>query len=50
MSAAVKLVVQVVLSLGLVVAGVYIIVKNYDADTKKLASGWVGIVIGYWLR
>lgn len=45
-----RLVVQTVVSLILLTAGFYILSKNYDADMKKLASGWIGLVAGYWLR
>ena len=47
---------QVLVSLGLLVLGVAIltapnvvIAHQFDEGVKKLASGWIGSVIGYWL-
>lgn len=46
-----KAIVQIVLSLILIAAGLYIILsKNYSEDVQKIAAGWVGLVIGYWLK
>lgn len=47
---------QVIVSLILLVAGILILAspniifrQSVDESTKKLAAGWVGAVIGYWL-
>ena len=45
---------QVVVSLVLLAAGISILIDpawlpHFDESTKKIAAGWVGGVIGYWL-
>ena len=46
---------QIAVSLILIAFGIVILtapnqlVGNTTEDTKKLAAGWVGAVIGYWL-
>lgn len=47
---------QVLISLGLLVVGVLILMSpnpvlphRLSEDTKRLASGWIGTIIGYWL-
>lgn len=44
----VTLAVQVIVTLTLLVAGIVILMGDYDQDVKKIASGWVGICLGYW--
>ncbi len=40
-----------VLSVALVAFGFYVLLhKGYDAATQKVAAGWIGLVIGYWLK
>jgi hypothetical protein len=46
----VTLAVQVIVTLTLLVAGIVILMGDYDQDVKKIASGWVGICLGYWFR
>jgi len=46
----VTLVVQVVITLVLLVSGIWILTGKFDQDVKKIASGWVGLVLGYWFR
>jgi hypothetical protein len=46
----VKLAMQVVVSALLLVAGLIIILTVHSQDTQKLASGWIGAVLGYWLK
>ena len=41
---------QVVLSLLLVGAGLYVVLSQQDQTLQKAATGWIGIVVGYWLR
>jgi hypothetical protein len=32
-------------------AGLYILfAKSTDPDLQKAATGWIGIIIGYWLQ
>ena len=49
----VKLIMQVIISLGLITAGVFILIY-FDAQSNpevtSAAAGWIGIVIGYWLK
>ena len=47
---------QVSVSVGMLVAGVAIltapnslIAHHFDEGIKKVAAGWIGTVIGYWL-
>jgi sulfite exporter TauE/SafE len=45
---------QVVVSLVLLIAGVLVLLDpawlpRFDESTKKIAAGWVGAVVGYWL-
>jgi len=46
----VKVIMQVVISLIALISGIYIIIYVNDPAAKHLASGWTGLVIGYWLR
>lgn len=46
-----ELLLQVTISLALLGAGVYIVISNqYSEAASKIAAGWVGVVVGYWLR
>lgn len=47
---------QVIVSLVLLAAGFIVLVspasifpKPIDESTKRLATGWIGAVVGYWL-
>jgi hypothetical protein len=32
-------------------AGLYVLLHgNYDADLQKAATGWIGVILGFWLR
>lgn len=48
-----RLLVQMVVSLGLMASGIYILV-TVDLTTNKelglLAAGWIGGVVTYWLK
>jgi hypothetical protein len=47
----VQLICQVLLTVVMVSAGLYILLSgNYSDSLCEAASGWVGAVIGYWLR
>lgn len=41
---------QIVVSVVLLVAGIYFLVWSHDETLTKLAAGWIGAVIGYWLK
>lgn len=41
---------QILVSLALLISGLFILFHSDDADLKNFASGWVGAVSGYWLR
>lgn len=47
-----RLLVRVVLSLGLMAAGLFILIDNPTGSTEvqQAATGWIGLVCGYWLR
>jgi hypothetical protein len=46
-----KAILQVIVSLVLIAAGIYVIlVKGYSEATQKIAAGWIGLVAGYWLK
>ena len=48
-----RLVVQALVSLGLLAAGLWILTGINWADNPEMAAaatGWVGLVIGYWLK
>jgi len=45
---------QVIISLILLITGILILIDpawlpRFDEALKKIASGWIGAVIGYWL-
>ena len=40
-----------VLSLILLAAGFYVLLHGrHTADLQKAATGWIGLVAGYWLK
>lgn len=42
---------QVLVSALLLVAGLVVILSaSYDGGIEKAAIGWIGLVVGYWLR
>jgi hypothetical protein len=42
---------QVFLTLGSFALAAYILLSGkFDLNIQKLAGGWVGVVLGYWLR
>ncbi len=42
---------QVAVSLALLGAGLLVLLTGHgDADLQKAAGGWVGVVVGYWLK
>ena len=48
-----KLVVQAIASLGLLGAGLFVVVTvDWGANQMLVAAatGWIGLVMGYWLR
>lgn len=46
-----RLIVQTCMSFVLLGGGFYIITSGqFGEDTKKIGSGFIGTVIGYWLR
>jgi hypothetical protein len=46
-----KLSVRAVMSLGLMAAGLYILIENPgNQQLEQAATGWIGVTIGYWLR
>jgi hypothetical protein len=45
-----RVVMQVLVSVVILLASLYLLVQVEDQDTKKAATGFIGTVIGYWLR
>ena len=48
-----RLIVRVVLSLGLIGAGLFTVITvspSSDPELFGAATGWIGLVMGYWLR
>jgi len=46
-----KLTVRAVMSLGLMAAGLYILIASPgNEQLEQAATGWIGVTIGYWLR
>ncbi len=42
---------SVAVSVVLLAAGLYVLLsKEADADLQKAATGWIGIILGYWLK
>lgn len=51
--AAIKLAVRIFISLIMLGFGIYVLVATDWQDNPEFvaaATGWIGIVIGYWLR
>jgi hypothetical protein len=47
----VKLLGATIVSLTLLTAGLYVLLhKGSDGDLQKAATGWIGLVAGYWLK
>jgi hypothetical protein len=47
----VKLIGAIVVSVALVVAAVVVLTdKSTNNDLQKAATGWIGLVAGFWLR
>jgi hypothetical protein len=41
----------VLLTIVLLGAGFYVLIgNNGTSDLQKVAGGWIGIVIGYWMK
>ena len=48
-----RLAVQAIISLGLIAAGVYVLVTidwRTNPALAAAASGWIGLAVGYWLK
>ncbi len=46
-----KLLMQLVVSLVLLGAGFWVLLHHgSDPDLQKAATGWIGLVAGYWLK
>ena len=48
-----KLIMQVIISLGLLGVGIYILLTVDWSSRPELAAaaaGWIGLVAGYWLK
>jgi hypothetical protein len=42
---------QVAVSIALLAVGLFVLLSGHgDADLQKAAGGWVGVVVGYWLK
>lgn len=47
----VRLLMAVLLTFVLLGAGLYLLIgNNGSGDLQKLAGGWIGIIIGYWMK
>ena len=47
----IRLVTQICFSCALFFSGLSVLVlETGDPELQKLAAGWVGAVVGYWLR
>lgn len=44
-----KFLAALLFSLIFVGLGAWIVLGSYDADLQKVACGWLGLVLGYWL-
>lgn len=44
-----RVVMQVIVSIAVLVGGFFLL-QNSDETLRKLASGLIGTVVGYWLR
>jgi hypothetical protein len=41
----------VVISVVLLLAGLYVLLVDHaNSDLEKAATGWIGVIIGYWLK
>ena len=48
-----KLLMSVVITLGLLGSGLYVLLTFNWADNPQMvaaATGWIGICVGYWMR
>ena len=46
-----RLIVRIVLSMGLMGAGLFILISGGSSDELENAAFiWIGIILGYWLR
>ncbi|MDQ3822276.1 MAG: hypothetical protein M3321_03445 [Actinomycetota bacterium] len=41
--------VAVLFSAAFFVLGAWIVLGSYDPQLQKLACGWLGLILGYWL-
>lgn len=47
----VRLLMAVLLSLILLGAGLFVLLADSaNSDLQKAATGWIGVIIGYWLK
>ena len=47
----IRLTVRIVLSLGLMAAGLYILISSTgNSELEKASYTWIGLITGYWLR
>jgi high-affinity Fe2+/Pb2+ permease len=47
----IRLTVAVVLSAVLLAAGLYVLLgESSNPDLQKAATGWIGVIIGYWFK
>ena len=49
----VKLAMQVAISLGLLGSGLFVLITSGWEENPQLnaaAAGWIGVVVGYWLK
>ncbi len=48
---AAKLLIAFAISVALLAAGLYILLAEHaSADLQKAATGWIGVILGYWLK
>lgn len=45
-----KVIMQIIVSLTVLIVASYLLLNDANEDTKKIASGLIGTVLGYWLR
>ncbi|MCP4133566.1 MAG: hypothetical protein GY754_21535 [bacterium] len=45
-----RMVMQAVISVGILIVCFYLLFSNENKEMMKIASGFIGIVVGYWLR
>lgn len=45
-----KVVMQIVISIGILVFCLYLLKTSNNADVQKACTGFIGTVLGYWLR